>query len=117
MLNILKPILAFVISLAVLMLFYYFFSIPILPCITVYMTVLLFAPNPAQPCFSVSRLLRTVVVLLITAIGVFLYAGNLYVVVRTAEHVNFLFIITEALTAISFIGAFLILNGIAKNSR
>ena len=110
MLNLLKPIIAFIVALIALLLFYYLVSLPILPCISTYIAALLFSPSPERPCYVASRVLRTVLILIISVLGFLFYASNLVVTIKITQNLNLFFIITEALTALSFIGAFFVIN-------
>jgi len=109
MFNIIKTITAFILGLVALLLFYYFVSIPILPCITVYITSLAFAENKPSK-------LRTLSISIFGLLAISLYGINTLGMIKYyPEYGNAFSILFSSLTIFAFIGA-TIANLIIRNN-
>ena len=99
--GIVKSVLAFICGVVALFLFYYFVSLPIVPCLTVYITGELFLSEDGKGLRS-----RMVFVLLLTLLGISFYALNTWGMIRTyPNNGNVLAIIFEVVNVFAFIGA------------
>ena len=96
-----KSVLAFICGIVVLFLFYYFVSLPIVPCLAVYITGTLLLSEDGK-----GLRIRLVFVLLLTILGISFYALNTWGMFRTyPNNGNILSIIFEATNVFAFIGA------------
>jgi len=97
--NTIKNLTAFILGIIALFLFYYYVSIPIIPCLSVYITALLFIQSQEK-----GEKLRKITTIVVAVFGGLLYGINAYMMIKTyPQNGNVLGIIFEILTAIAFI--------------
>lgn len=108
--EIIKNFLAFIIGLILLLLFYYYVSIPIIPCISVYATSNLFANNSIKS--------RVFLIIIISLIGIYFYTANAILsIVHYPKYLNIFGIILEFITVFSFLTACITLVKAWKKSK
>lgn len=91
---------AFLIGLVLILLFYYFVSIPILPCVSIFAAALLFVANDRH------MRLRMGFIIALTIIAIWIYLNNAISMIRFyPQYGNVLAIIFEFITVLSFVGA------------
>lgn len=96
--GILKNTFAFIMGTAMIFLFYYLVSIPVIPCVSVYAIATLFANDSTKS--------RIMFIIVGTIIGVYFFGMNAILSIKYyPEYLNILGIVLEFITAISFIGA------------
>lgn len=96
--GIIKNFLAFLIGLVLLLLFYYYVSIPIIPCISVHATSNLFTNNSVKS--------RIFLIIIISLIGIYFYTANSVLsIIHYPNYLNIFGIILEFITAFSFFTA------------
>ena len=108
--SVLKSILAFVLSIAVILFCYYHVSIPILPCVAIY----IFMP------FVDNRTGRfhSVLVWLAALAGAYLYGANAVLsIIHYPQYLTVFGICAEFLTAFAFIGAAIINASAARYNK
>jgi hypothetical protein len=99
MTRILKALAAFILGCIALLLFYYYVSIPIIPCITAYIVSTAFSDNKFSK-------LRVSLILLFGLLAIFLYGINTLGTIKYyPEYGNIFSIIFDCLTIIAFVGA------------
>lgn len=108
--GLLKNFFAFIIGIVMIFLFYYLISIPVIPCISIYAIALLFSNSNIKS--------RIIFIIIGTIIGAYCYGMNAFLSIKYyPEYLNILGIIFELITALSFIGAAIIIISAFKNEK
>ncbi|WP_258107028.1 hypothetical protein [Christensenella minuta] len=94
-----RSLFAFLIGLGLLLLFYYFISIPILPCVSIFAAALLFVANDRH------MRLRMGFIVSLTVIAIWIYLNNAISMIRFyPQYGSVLAVILEFITIFAFVG-------------